>query len=160
MSFYRPIVAAALSALVPGLGQLYNRRPAAGAATLVSTLGIWLALAWTTLGPPDSRSWLTAATLLVAYPFLLVPAVLDAVRDRSDVAVSRSPLGSRWQIIVLLLAIGPLALPQLWQSDRFSRRAKLAWTLAVALIALLAILMIVVIGPLVESWLAELSELA
>ena len=59
----------------------------------------------------------------------------------------------------MLLAIGPLAIPQLWQSQGFSRRAKILWTLSVALVSLIVILMMVAIGPSLEHWLEESSAL-
>ena len=53
----------------------------------------------------------------------------------------------------MLLAIGPLAIPQLWQGEGFSRRAKILWTLFVALVSLIVILMMVAISPGLEHWL-------
>jgi hypothetical protein len=75
-----PLFAAGLSAVMPGLGQLYNREDAKAAAILCSTFGIWAGLVWTTVGPDAWRWWLCAVALLLAYPFLLLPAVLDAHR--------------------------------------------------------------------------------
>lgn len=75
-----PFVAAGLSAILPGIGQLYNGEHAKAAAILCSSLGIWAGLLWTTIGPEAFRSWLTTVALLLAYPFLLLPAVLDAHR--------------------------------------------------------------------------------
>jgi hypothetical protein len=116
---------------MPGLGQLYNRDDAKAAAILCSTFGIWAALAWTTVGPDASRSWLSAVALLMVYPFLLLPAVLDAHRRASGIPEVSSTGARRWHVVIMLLVIGPLAIPQLWQSQGFSRSAKILWTFSV-----------------------------
>ena len=64
-----------------------------------------------------------------------------------------------WYVVMMLLAVGPLALPLLWQSGHFSRATKLAWTVAVIIIALLAIYALVVIGPIVERLLSNPGQL-
>jgi hypothetical protein len=140
---------------MPGLGQLYNREDAKAAAILCSTFGIWAGLLWTTVGPDASRSWLSAVALLFAYPFLLLPAVLDAHRRANGNPEVLSSDASRWPVVIMLLVIGPLAIPQLWQSSGFSRRAKALWTLAVVLVSMIVILVMVAIGPVLEHWLAE-----
>jgi hypothetical protein len=142
---------------MPGLGQLYNREDAKAAAILCSTFGIWAGLLWTTIGPDASRSWLSAVALLLVYPFLLLPAVLDAHRRASGTPEASSSRAGRWRVVIMLLAIGPLAIPQLWQSHGFSRSAKILWTLSVALVSLIVILMMVAIGPGLEHWLEESS---
>lgn len=142
-----------LSAAVPGLGQIYNGERAKGVAILCSTLGLWGGLYWSTLGPEASRSWLSALALAVTYPLVVWPAVLDAHRfAQGGLQAAPAPTG-RWPVVLLLLVIGPFAIPQLWLHPGFSRRAKIAWTLLVVLIALAGILVMVLLGPLLESWL-------
>lgn len=153
VSTHRPLFAAGLSAVMPGLGQLYNREDAKAAAILCSTFGIWAGVLWTTIGPDVSRSWLSAVALLLAYPFLLLPAVLDAHRRSRGMPKLSSSRAVSWHVVIMLLVIGPLAIPQLWQSQGFSRRAKILWTLFVALVSLTMILMMVAIGPGLEHWL-------
>jgi hypothetical protein len=153
-----PLFAAGLSAVMPGLGQLYNREDAKAAAILFSTFGIWAGLVWTTAGPAASRSWLSAAALLLAYFFLLLPAVLDAHRCASGIPESSSSRASRWHVVIMLLAIGPLAIPQLWQSQGFSRRAKILWTCMISVVSLIVILLMVAIGPGLEQWIERSSE--
>jgi hypothetical protein len=46
-------------------------------------------------------------------------------------------LDSKAYIIVMLLTTGINALPLLWQSANFSRHAKMLWTIAVPLLAVL-----------------------
>ena len=155
MSTPSPLLAAGLSAVMPGLGQLYNREDGKAAGILFSTFGIWAGLVWTTTGPEAWRSWLSAVVLLLVYPFLLLPAVLDAHRRASGIAEVSSAGASRWHVAIMLLVIGPLAIPQLWQSQGFSRRAKILWTLSIALVSLILILTMVAIGPGLEHWLEE-----
>ncbi len=157
MSTSRPLFAAGLSAVMPGLGQLYNREDAKAAAILCSTFGIWAGLVWTTVGPDDSRSWLSAVALLMVYPFLLLPAVLDAHRRASGITEVSSTGARRWHVVIMLLVIGPLAIPQLWQSQGFSRSAKILWTFSVGLVSLIVILVMVAIGPGLEHWIEKSS---
>lgn len=153
-----PLFAAGLSAVMPGLGQLYNREDAKAAAILCSTFGIWAGLVWTTVGPAASRSWLSAVALLLAYPFLLLPAVLDAHRCASGIPETSSSRASRWPIVIMLLVIGPLAIPRLWQSQGFSRSAKVLWTCFIGVVSLIAILLMVAIGPGLEHWIERSFE--
>jgi hypothetical protein len=142
---------------MPGLGQLYNREDAKAAAILCSTFGIWAGLVWTAAGPDASRSWLSAVALLLAYPFLLLPAVLDAYRRASGVPETSSSRASRWHVAIMLLVIGPLAVPQLWQSPGFSRSAKILWTCIIGVVSLIVILLMVAIGPGLERWIERSS---
>ena len=155
MSTPSPLLAAGLSAVMPGLGQLYNGEDAKGVAILCSAFGIWAGLVWTTVGPDASRSWVAAVALLSAYPFLLLPAVRDAYRRASGIPEVLSANARRWHVVVMLLVIGPLAIPQLWQSPGFSRGAKILWTFFVSFVAVIVILLMVVIGPGVERWIEK-----
>ena len=157
MSTPSPLFAAGLSAVMPGLGQLYNREDAKAAAILCSTFGIWAGMVWTTVGPDASRSWLSAVALLLVYPFLLLPAVLDAHRCASGIPEALSSGARRWHVVIMLLVIGPLAIPQLWQSQGFSRSAKILWTFFIGLISLIVILVMVAVGPALEQWIEKSS---
>lgn len=85
VSTLSPPFAAVLSAVMPGLGQLYNRDGAKAAAILCSTFGIWAGLAWTTVGPEASRSWLSAGDP----PAVAKPGVLSWRQDSVDVQRQR-----------------------------------------------------------------------
>ena len=152
-----PPLAAVLSAVIPGLGQLYNRDGAKAAAILCSTFGIWAGLAWTTVGPEASRSWLSAVALLLVYPFFLLPAVLDAHRRARGIPETPPSRASRWHVVIMLLVIGPLAIPLLWQSQGFSRGAKILWTCTIVVVSLIMILLMVAIGPGLEHWIERSS---
>ena len=145
-----PWIAAALSLLLPGLGQLYNQERPKGIALLCMTAGIAYGLFMSLLGPSHARSLVTAVLLAIVYLLVWPPAVVDAYRHAAG---KSSPLLSgekAWYVILMLLTVGPMALPLLWQSPRFSRGGKIGWTVAVILIVLLGIAMLLVIGPAVE----------
>lgn len=138
-----PLMAAALSILLPGLGQLYLGERAKGIAMVCMALGVMISCI-------TSRSLATWLLMGLVYVAILVPAAVDAYqvsRGRS------SPINSdkRWYVIGALLVIGPFALPLLWQSQRFSRTAKIIWTVAVILIALLMIATMAALGPFLDQ---------
>lgn len=141
-----PVTAGVLSLLLPGLGQLYNGERAKGIALLCMTLGIGVSAAL-------FRSLFTLILLGLIYIAVLIPAVRDAVQ----VAAGRSAAftGNRpWYVIWMLCMVGPFALPLLWQS-RLSRPAKLAWTIAVILVAVLSIVAAGAVGPVLEDLLTQ-----
>ena len=100
----------------------------------------------------------SAVALLLAYPFLLLPAVLDAHRRASGIPETSSSGASRSHVVTMLLVIGPLAIPQLWQSQGFSRRAKILWTCIISVVSLIVILLMVAIGPGLEHWIERSFE--
>ena len=139
-----PLLAATLSAILPGLGQVYNGDRAKGIAMLCMALGIGITIA-------ISHSVWSAILMGVLYVAVWIPAVQDAYQ----VACHRGPglAGERlWYIVWMLLCVGPFALPLLWQSRRFSTRGKLLWTIAVILIALIGILAVNAIGRLLDAF--------
>ena len=144
-------LAAALSCLAPGLGQLYNRETSKGIATLCITIGTWIILAWSLMPPARPGAWLSVVLLGVIYVFIWIPAIIDAYRRASGAPSPWLSGQSVWYIVVMLLTVGPMALPLLWQSPALSRTAKIIWTVTVILIALLVIGAIAVIGPMLEN---------
>jgi hypothetical protein len=136
--------------LIPGLGQLYNGERSQGWATLLMSAGLVSGILWATVGPVGSRSWASAIMLGLVYIFILVPAVFSAYAQSG---AGRSLLSGDkvWYVIVMLVTVGPLGLPLLWQSSRFSLTAKVVWTVVVTLVALVAILFVIVAGHLVEQ---------
>ena len=159
MTSQRPFVAAALSGLLPGLGQLHNGESAKGIALLFTSAGLLGGLLLATVGPDSSRSWLSALLLAAVYPFLWLPAVLDAYQHAGGLPESILSNTPRWCVVIMLFAIGPMAVPLLWQSPGFSRGAKILWTIVVISIALAAVLLILAVGPVVASWLENNSAL-
>lgn len=154
-----PRLAAGLSALLPGLGQLYAGERATGIAALCASAGILGGIALAVAGPPALRSWTTVVLLAFVYPFLWLPAVRDAHR-RARGAPSPLLAGEQvWYVVFMLATVGPLALPLLWYSPRFSRRLKLWLTAAVVALALVAVAFTVWVGPWLEAWVIELFRL-
>lgn len=145
----RQVIAAALSGLVPGAGQLFNREWAKGAAVLAMVAGMAASALM-------ARSPATTALMGVLYLAVLVPAAMDAYQVAGG-RPSRFTGGNRGYVIVMLLTIGPFALPLLWQSA-FSRAAKWAWTLAIMVIAAVCILAMAALGPFLDQLLQRASQ--
>ena len=152
-----PGVAAVLSLLLPGLGQLYNQERPKGVALLCMTAGIAYGLVMATVGPAAFRSLVTAVLLAVVYLFVWPPAVVDAYQRAAGKPSTWLSGEKAWYVILMLLTVGPMAVPLLWQSPRFSRGGKIGWTIAVILLALLGIAMLLFIGPAVERSLQNLA---
>lgn len=143
----QPVLAFFLSAIVPGLGQLSNGERAKGLSLLVMALGIVVScLAF--------RSPLTVLFMGLVYLAVMIPAAWDAYQVASG-RPSRFQGDAPWYCIGMLLVVGPFALPLLWMSPRFSRTAKLVWTLVVILVALACIVTIAAVGPLLEHLLNQ-----
>ncbi|MFQ5739860.1 MAG: hypothetical protein ACE5JX_12695 [Acidobacteriota bacterium] len=153
-----PNLATFLSALLPGLGQLYKGDRAKGAATLLTSVGILAAILGASFGPVAVRSRMSTLLFEVAYLFVWIPAVLDAY-DTGD-ATGRSLLAgeSRWYVVLMLVTVGPMALPLLWHSRRFSRASKVIWSAVVVVAVLLGVLFVMLAGPILEEFLRQLLE--
>lgn len=142
-----PVVAAGLSLIVPGVGQLYNGERAKGLAMLVMTIGI----AVSCLVFRSPATWVFMGLIYLA---VMIPAGLDAYQVAGGRA-SRFTGNAPWYVIAMLLAVGPFALALLWRSPRFSRTAKLIWTVLVILVALLCIVTVAAVGPLLDQLLQQ-----
>jgi len=119
------------SFLVPGTGQLYIGERAKGWTLLCMDAGVAVSLILSHTG----MAWFMTGGIYLA---IMIPAAFDAFQTASG----RPRIFSgetRFYVIMMLFMVGPFALPLLWQSVRFSKKAKLLWTLAVILIGLLAI---------------------
>lgn len=139
----RPFLAAVLSFILPGLGQIYAGFPKKGFTLLIVTMGIGI-------------SYLRAASLIMQitfgliYLFFLIPAVQDAWALAKGTAQGAAQ--SKAYIILMLLAVGPFALPLLWQSDQFSREAKILWSFFVMVVAALFFLTLYAVGKLADTF--------
>jgi len=153
-----PLVAALLSCALPGLGQLYNGERAKGLAIVCITAGIGYGVAMALVGPSAVRSMFTAVALGVIYLFIWIPAIVDAFQRSRGADTTLLSGQKRWYVILMLLSVGPMAIPLLWQSPRFSRTAKIVWIVAVVLLAVLGILFLLFVGPALERTLQELQQ--
>jgi hypothetical protein len=123
------------------------------------TGGVFGGMAMSTVGPAALRSWLTVVFLGLAYLFVWIPSTIDAHQHAAG-RPGRLLSGERsWYVILMLLAVGPMALPLLWQSRAFSHTGKLVWTIVVIAIALLIVLSLIILGPALERSLETYPEL-
>lgn len=112
--------------------------------------GLLLGLALTLFGPEIVRSPLSALLLAVAAPFLWIPVILDA-RRRARGSPERAPADRIWYVLVALATVGPLALPVLWRSRRFTGGVKWLLTILVVGLALGAVVFTLWVGPELED---------
>jgi len=123
----RAIFAASLSFL-PGAGHLAIGKRGKAAAFFVVDLGIILSILF-------FKSVVTYLLAAFAYLMVMLPAVIETyVFVRGGVSRFSE---SKPYIVVMLLTQGFFAIPLLWNSDGFSNRAKIAWSIAVVVLALL-----------------------
>lgn len=122
-----PLLVASLS-LVPGVGHLALGKRGKAAALFVIDIGIIFSIFFL-------RS--IAGRLLTCFCYLMamVPAVIETYTLARG-GVSRFS-ESKPYILAMLLTEGFSALPLLWQSSAFSRRIKIAWSIAVPVLAVL-----------------------
>jgi TM2 domain-containing membrane protein YozV len=124
----RPIVALLLSVVFPGLGQLYNGEIAKGIVIAAACSILAAGVTW--LGGTGRVS--AAISLFVVW----ISAILDAYKSARASGHSLDWYYRVPYVVTMLLLVGPLALPLLWSSPYFSRRAQWLWT-AVILSSLL-----------------------
>lgn len=142
-----PFLALVLSLIMPGLGQLYNGERATGLSLLVMVMGMGVSCL-------VFRGVTTCVLMGVVYLAVVIPAAADAYQTASG-RQSRFSGDAVWYVIAMLLAVGPFALPLLWTSPRFSRTAKITWTVIVVLVALLCIVTVAALGPALEQILRQ-----
>ncbi len=128
MTEKKPAVAAALS-LIPGLGQMYVGKTKKGVALLCIDAGLMVPLFFF----PSRLTWVLAGGV---YMMTMIPAGLESCLI-AKTGHSSPIMNSKKYIVLLLLMTGINAVPLLWQNQQFSRRAKILWTIAVPLLAVL-----------------------
>lgn len=138
-----------LSLLLPGLGQIYRGEKLRGAVVLSISLAILTAILWSSRGPEAFRSWLSTLFLELVYVVVWIPAVIDS-HDPGRSGTRSFVLARPWYVVVMLITVGPLALPLLWHSSHFSRRHKLLWTAIVLLAVVGGLLFVTLLGPVLE----------
>lgn len=135
------------SLLLPGLGQLYLGERAKGLTLLCMTAGIILSLVM-------NHSWFSWLLLGGVYLAIMIPAAVDAFQTASG--RPRFFTGdSRPYVIIMLLTVGPFAIPLLWQSPKFSKREKIGWTVFVILMALVVITVMSVVASFLDTVMKE-----
>lgn len=147
-----PFLAAFLSFVLPGLGQLYLKDTGKGWALLCMDIGVGVSLIF-------NHSWIALLMLGLIYLFILFPAVVDAYQDAGG--KRRTFKGeSVPYVIVMLLVIGPFAIPLLWQSSNFSKGSKIGWTILVIVLALLVIVAIMSMASFLDTLMKQSSSAA
>jgi Family of unknown function (DUF5683) len=120
-----------LSAIVPGLGQIYNQEIKKGLVIFGSCLSLGLLTYWIS----GLNKFSTALALILVW----ISAMTDAYKVAKTGGQPSDFYYRRAYVVTMLLLVGPLALPLLWQSPHFSRPARWIWTLIVVIAALLFI---------------------
>jgi hypothetical protein len=118
-----------LSAIVPGLGQLYNQEIKKGLVIFGSCLSLGLLTYWI--------SGLNKISTALGLILVWISAMTDAYKLATTACQSSDFYYRRPYVVAMLLLVGPLALPLLWQSSHFSRTARWIWTAIVVVAALL-----------------------
>lgn len=144
-----PYLALIGSVLVPGAGQLYLGERAKGWTLVCMDIGVAVSLI-------VSHTWVAWLLMGGIYLAIMIPAALDAFQTASG--RPRTFVGDAVPyVIVMLLLVGPFAIPLLWQSAKFSKMAKILWTAVVILIAFLAIAVMTVLASSMEAFMARAS---
>lgn len=125
----KSFLALILSTLLPGLGQIYNREEKKGWVILACCLALAIATYWL-----SGFNTLTAALALL---LLWVSAVIDAYKVAKSAGQTAEFYYAKPYVVAMLLLVGPLALPLLWQSPNFSTTARWVWTAIVVGAALM-----------------------
>lgn len=137
-----PRLALFYSIVLPGLGQLYLGESAKGWTLLCMGAGVVVSLIL-------SHTMVSCFLMGGIYLAVTIPAALDAFQTASG-RPRTFTADTIPYVIVMLLVVGPFAVPLLWQSRKFSRPAKIAWTVAVIVIAFLAIATTAVVASFLD----------
>lgn len=141
-----PYLAFLSSLLLPGAGQLILGERAKGWTLLCMAAGVGVSL----IASHTLLSWFLMGGIYVSIAF---PAAMDAFQTASG--RPRSFTGeSVPYVIAMLFILGPFAIPLLWRSLKFSKLAKILWTVAVAVIAVLAIVVLNLMASSVKLFLS------
>jgi len=142
-----PRLALFYSIVVPGLGQLYLGERAKGWTLLCMSAGVAVSLI-------ISHTAIAFFLMGGIYLAVMIPAALDAFQTASG--RPRTFTGDTVPyVIIMLLVVGPFALPLLWQSKKFSKTGKILWTGVVILIALLAIATLMLSASFLEQFMSS-----
>jgi len=117
--------------LLPGLGQIYNREQKKGWVIFACCLVLAIATYW--------LSGFNALTAALALLLIWLSAIVDAYKVATSTGQTAEFYYAKSYVITMLLLVGPLALPLLWQSPNFTNTARWLWTVIVVGAALIFI---------------------
>ena len=137
-----PRLALLLSTVLPGSGQLYNKETKKGWLIIGSCLSLVLLI----YGLPGFNKISPTLALLL----LWVSAIADAYKVATTSGQGSDFYYRRPYVVAMLLFVGPLALPLLWQSPHFSRTARWIWTAIVV-----GVVLLFVATPYLMNWLVR-----
>ena len=147
----KPFLAFFYSLAVPGLGQLYLGERAKGWTLLSMTVGVVVSL----IVSHTAIAWILMGGIYLA---VMIPAAAEAYQVTLREKKAKTWMGdSIAYVIVMLLMVGPFAIPLLWQSGRFSKTAKIVWTLVVILIAVFAIVTLTFMASFLDLFMKQAS---
>lgn len=126
-----PSIALVLSVLLPGLGQIYNHERKKGWAIVGCCAVLAVGTYW--------LSGFNALTAALALLLIWLSAIIDAYKVAKSAGQAAEFYYAKAYVVAMLLLVGPLALPLLWQSPNFSSTARWVWTVIVVGAALLFI---------------------
>jgi hypothetical protein len=119
------------SVVLPGLGQIYNGESKKGLIIFACEIGLGVLGSW--------FSGFNRFAMLLALVLLWVSATTDAYHMARNSGQPAEFYYRKPFVVAMLLLVGPLALPLLWESRNFSRTARWLWTILVVSVALLFI---------------------
>jgi hypothetical protein len=153
-----PAAAAALSALLPGLGQAYNGERSKAVSALAVSVGLVAIVVAMRFGAGVSIA-AQMGSVAPIYALIWLPAVSDAYRTAKGGQPGLLGGQSRLYILAMLGCVGPLALPLLWQSPKFGLGGKIAWTAVVLLSIAGSLWLFFTLGPVIDDLLRSVYEL-
>lgn len=133
------VLALLLSLILPGLGQIYNREIKKGLVIFACCLSLGLVGYW--------LAGLNRITAALALLIVWISAVVDAYKVARTAGRSAEFYYRKSYVVAMLLLVGPLALPLLWQSPNFTPAARWLWTVLVVGVGLLF-----VVTPYLFRW--------
>ena len=126
-----PLIALILSAVLPGLGQVYNHERKKGWVIVGCCVLLAVATYW--------LSGFNAVSPALALLLIWFSAIIDAYKVAKSAGETAEFYYAKKYVVAMLLLVGPLALPLLWKSPNFSNGVRWVWTVIVVGAALLFI---------------------
>jgi len=125
----KSVLLTVIFSLLPGLSQIYLGDKKKGFFLLLIDAGIIFTLI-------TSKSYLMRILMAGIFLVTFLPSAVESYQI-AKYGERKIDTSSRWYVTILLLCTGFTALPLLWSSEKFSKKAKINWTVAVPILAFL-----------------------